>query len=208
MEVKMGLRKTNLFLRIALRLILPLLLLISTFTAIQLTNQLIFLNKIYEIQSRISLQKMTELLNLILEDPSYLQNTYLLRAKLEKAKEDHGVSEILILDPLTRETLYSERHGGGFTNDDLLASERALLDVKQGKGPLLLIDKETQKLNAFVPITTPLQQKVYIAKLAFPLGNLRVALEKSMGALVLMFLITGFAGFLIAGGLSRSIVKP
>lgn len=200
-------RKRTLFFRIALRLIFPLLLLISAFTAIQLTNQLSFLNKVYEIQSRIALQEITEFLTEALADPSHFDNPFLLKAKLERAKETHGVSELLILDPLTRETLFSEKEGG-FVREDLIAAEKSLLHKKEGKPPLLLIDKETQKLNAFVPIKSPVRERIYIAKVTFPLGNLKLALQKSRGALVSMFFLTLLAGFLISGALSRSIVKP
>lgn len=200
-------RKTILFFRIALRLIFPLLLLILAFTAIQLTNQLSFLNQVYEIQSRISLQKITERLIHILAEPRNFQDPLLLKAKLENAKETQGVSGLLILDPLTRETLYSDNKDG-FTPEDLMATERSLLDKKEGKPPLFLIDKEAQKLNAFVPITSPVRERVYVAKVTFPLGNLKLALEKSTGALVSMFLLTLLAGFLIAAALSHSIVKP
>lgn len=200
-------RRTNLFFRIALRLTFPLLLLILAFSAIQLTNQLSFLNKVYEIQSRISLHGITDVLTKLLEDPHSFENPLLLNAKFENAKELHGVSELLILDPLTRETLYSDREGS-FTAEDLIATERSLLDKKEGKPPLFLIDKETQKLNVFVPITSPFREKVYIAKVTFPLGNLELALRKSMGALASMFLLTVFTGILIAAALSSSIVKP
>lgn len=200
-------RKTVLFFRIAMRLIAPFLLLILAFTAIQLTNQLTFLNKVYEIQSRISLQAMTEILTKTLEDPAALGNLYLLKAKLVRAKEVHGVTELLIVDPLTRETLYSDKEEG-FSSEDLIATERSLLDKKEGKPPLFLIDKESQKLNVFVPITSPVKERIYIAKISFPLGNLSLALQKSMGTLVTMFLLTLLAGFLIAAALSNSIVKP
>lgn len=200
-------KRTTLFLRIALRLILPLLLLIAAFSAIQLTNQLTFLNKVYEVQSRVSLQAMTETLARILEDPGPLSTPLLLRAQLEKAKETHGVSDLLLLDPLTREALFSQEEGG-FTPEDLIHAEKSLIDKKEGKPPLFLIDKESQKLNAFIPITSPVRERVYIAKVSYPLGNLRLALEKSLGALTSMFLLTLLAGFLIAGALSRSIVKP
>ncbi len=200
-------RKTTLFIRISTRLIFPFIFLISAFTAVQLTNQLSFLNKVYEIQSRISLDAMTELLTRFLEDPATFEDPFLLRLKLEKAKQTHGVSELLLLDPLTRETLFSETEGG-FTQEDLVSAERSLLDKKDGKPPLLLIDNQAQKLNAFIPVTSPVRERVYIAKLTFPLGNLKLALQKSMGALTLMFGLTLLAGFLIAGVLSRSIVKP
>ena len=200
-------RKTILFFRIAIRLIAPFLLLILAFTAIQLTNQLSFLNKVYEIQSRISLQAMMEVLTKVLGDPASFENPYLLKAKLETVKESHHVSELLILDPLTRENLYSDRDEG-FTSEDLIATERSLLDKKEGKPPLFLIDKDKQKLNVFVPITSPVKNRVYIAKISFPLGNLSLALQKSMGTLVSMFLLTLLAGLLIAGALSNSIVKP
>lgn len=200
-------RKTILFFRIALRLIFPLLLLILAFTAIQLTNQLSFLNQVYEIQSRISLQKITELLSRLLAEPRNFQDLLLLRAKLENAKETTGVSELLILDPLTREILFSEKKEG-FTPEDLVATERSLLDQKEGKPPLFLIDKEAQKLNVFVPVTSPVRERVYVAKVSFPLGNLKLAFEKSIGVLFSMFLLTLLAGFLIAAALSHSIVKP
>ena len=200
-------RKTILFFRIALRLIAPFLLLILAFTAIQLTNQLTFLNKVYEIQSRISLQAMTETLVKTLEDPAVLENSFLLKAKLSRAKETHGVIELLIVDPLTRETLYSEKDEG-FSSEDLIATERSLLDKKEGKPPLFIIDKENQKLNVFVPVTSPFKERVYIAKISFPLGNLSLALQKSIGTLVTMFLLTLLAGLLIAAALSNSIVKP
>ncbi len=200
-------RKTYLFFRIATRLTLPFLLLILAFTGLQLTNQLSFLNRIYEIQSRISLQKMTEVLTETLADPDSYEDPYVLKAKLQTARQTHGVSELLLLDPLTRETLYSESDEQ-FSSQDLIAMERSLLDKKEGKPPLFLIDKEAQKLNAFVPITSPVKERVYIAKMTFPLGNLQLALQKSMGTLLTMFLLTLLAGFLIAAALSQSIVKP
>ena len=199
--------KNALFVRIAFRLIFPLLLLILAFAGIQLTNQLSFLNKIYEIQSRISLQGVNEAINRIMEDSRSFENPFLLKANLQKAKEENNVSDLLVLDPLTRETLYSDTTTG-FTQPDLVAMERSLLDKKEGKPPLFLIDKEAQKLNAFVPFTSSVKQKIYIAKISFPLGNLQLALKKSIGALVSMFLLTLLAGVLIASGLSSSIVKP
>ena len=200
-------KKTSLFLRITLRLIFPLLFLISAFTAIQLTNQLSFLNKVYEIQSRVSLQGMTEILIRTLEDPEIMKSPFLLKAKLEKAKESQGVTELVLLDPLTRETLYSDKPSG-FSREDLVMSEQSLLAEKEGKPPLILIDKEAQKLNAFIPVTSPIKERTYIAKIGFPLGSLKLALEKSLGALTAMFLLTLLSGLFIAAGLSRSIVKP
>lgn len=200
-------QRSSLFFRISLRLIFPLLFLISAFTAVQLTNQLSFLNKVYEIQSRISLQGMTKILSEALENPNHFTNPFLLKAVLEKAKENHDVSDLLILDPLTRETLYSDQQDG-YTREDLIDSEQSLLGKKEGEPPLIVIDKEEQKLNAFIPITSTIKARVYIAKIGFPLGNLKLALQKSMGALIAMFLLTIFTGFLIAAGLSRSIVKP
>ena len=200
-------RKTTLFIRISLRLIFPLLLLISAFTAIQLTNQLGFLNKVYEVQSRISLQAMTEFLGQILQDESFLNNPLMIRARIERAKESHAVSELLIIDPLTRDVLYSDKKEG-FSPSDLVDAERSLLEKKEGKPPLMFIDKEGQKLNAFLPITSHVKERIYIAKIGFPLGNLKLAFEKSIGTLFSMFLLTILSGFLIAGGLSRSIVKP
>ena len=199
--------KNALFVRIAFRLTFPLLLLILAFTAIQLTNQLSFLNRIYEIQSRISLQGMTEALNHTLSDSASFENPFLLKANLQKAKEANNVSDLLVLDPLTRETLYSDS-AEGFSQDDLVAMERSLLDKKEGKPSLFLIDKEGQKLNAFVPLTSSIREKIYIARISFPLGNLRLALKKSTGALFSMFILTLLAGVLIAAGLSSSIVKP
>lgn len=200
-------KKTSLFLRITLRLIFPLLFLISAFTAIQLTNQLSFLNKVYEIQSRVSLQGMTANLVRILEDREAMENPFLLKAKLEKAKEAQGVTELILLDPLTRETLYSGKPAG-FSREDLLVSEQSLLAEKEGGSPLMVIDKEGQKLNAFIPVTSPIKERTYVAKITFPLGSLKLALEKSLGALVAMFLLTLLSGLFIAAGLSRSIVKP
>lgn len=200
-------RRSSLFFRISLRLIFPLLFLISAFTAVQLTNQLSFLNKVYEIQGRISLQGMTEALSDALSNPELAQNPLLLKATVQKAKETHGVSEVLLLDPLTREILYSDR-SEGLTREDLVNSEQSLLAQKEGKPPLIVIDKENQKLNAFIPITNTIWEKIYIAKMGFPLGNLKLALKKSVGALAVMFLLTLFTGFLISAALSRSIVKP
>ncbi len=200
-------RRTTLFFRIALRLIFPFLFLISAFTAIQLTNQLSFLNKVYEIQSRVSLQGMAEVLNQTLANPEDLQNPFTLKAKLEKAKEAHGVSDLLIIDPLTRETLFSDQEDG-IMREDLISAEQSLLAKNEGKSPLFLIDKEAQKLNVFIPITSLVREKVYVAKIGFPLGNMKLALQKSIGALVTMFLLTALAGFIIAAALSRSIVRP
>lgn len=199
--------KTTLFFRISIRLIFPLALLITAFAAIQLTNQLTFLNKVYEIQSRISIQALTELFTRILEEPRHFENPYLLRARVEKGKEAHGASEILLIDPLTREVLFSEKDAGA-SLEDLAAAERSILDKKAEKPPLILIDKEVQKLNAFIPIVSSLRERTYVAKITFPLGNLKLAFQKSMGALIAMFLLTLLSGFLIAGALSRSIVKP
>lgn len=200
-------KKTTLFFRISLGLIFPFTFLIAAFTAIQLTNQLSFLNRVYEVQGRIAIQGMTEFLNRVLQEAEFFDNPYLLKAKLETAKDNHGVSELLVIDPLTRETLFSEK-SEGFTPEDLLAAEKCLINKKEGKPPLFVIDKEAQKLNAFIPITSSVRQRVYVAKVSFPLGNLRLAFEKSVGALTSMFLLTILAGLLIAGALSRSIVRP
>ncbi len=205
--MKKAARQNALFARISFRLIFPLLLLIFAFTGVQLTNQLSFLNRIYEIQSRISLQGMIEALNQTLSDPASFENPFLMKANLQKAKEANNVSDLLVLDPLTREALYSDTEGG-FTQEDLVAMEQSLLDKKEGKPPLFLIDKEAQKLNAFVPLTSPVKEKIYIAKMSFPLGNLKLALKKSTGALLAILILTLLAGVLIAAGLSSSIVKP
>jgi diguanylate cyclase (GGDEF)-like protein len=203
----MGKSKSTLFLRISLRLIFPLCLLISAFTAIQLTNQLDFLNRVYEIQSRIALQGMTSALDEALQNPSHFENALLLKAELNKAQEANRVAELLLLDPLTRDILYSKPEVP-LTPRDLMAAEQALIDKKEGKPTVLFIDKETEKLFAFLPITSSIQQRVYVAKLGFPLGSLQQALQKSVGTLIAMFFFTLLAGLLIAGALSHSIVKP
>ena len=199
--------ETNLFFRIEIRLILPLLLLISAFGAIQLTNQLSYLNRLYQIQARISLQGMTEVLTTALQNPVHFENQFRLKAELEKAKDIHQFSELFLFDPLTRDVLYSDS-SQALSPEDLIAAERALLDMKAGKPPILLIDKTAQKLNVFIPIASSAQQRAYVGKITFPLGSLKLALQKSTGALVVMFCFTLFAGLLIARGLSHSIVKP
>ena len=200
-------KKTSIFLRISLTLLFPLLLLISAFTAIQLTNQFSFLHKFYEVQSRVSINGMSEYLTQTLNDPENFKNPLLLRANFEKAKELYRVSQLLVFDPLTRDILFSDKKSG-FSSDDLIAAEQTLLDKKNGKPPLFLIDKRSQRLNAFTAIASPTMDRTYVAKVSFPLGNMKLALEKSMGGLIAMFLLTLLAGFLIAAALSRSIIKP
>ena len=146
-------RKTTLFIRISLRLIFPLILLISSFAAIQLTNQLLFLNKVYEIQSRASLQAITQRLIRVLHEPGNFENPRLLDTEVKRAQEAYGASEVLLFDPLTREVLFSKQ-GEFFSSSDLLAAEGSLLAKKEGKPPLLEIDKQSQKLNAFIPVTS------------------------------------------------------
>ena len=190
-----------------MRLIFPFLFLITAFTAIQLTHQLSYLNKVYEIQSRISLLGMTEALSQILNNPAILENSLLLKAEIEKASESHRVTDLLLVDPLTREMLYPDR-AEGFAREDLIAAEQSLVAKKEGKPSPIVIDKESQKLNAFVPVTSSARQRVYVAKIGFPLAGLKQALQKSIGALAAMFILTLFSGLTIAAGLSRSIVKP
>ena len=200
-------KQTSLFIRILIRLVFPLLFLTFAFTAIELTTQLSFLNKIYEIQSRASLQAMTRRLSSILQVSANFDNPYLLKAELQRAKEANQVSDLTLLDPLTRDTLYTDDLDG-LSSDNLVAAERSLLEAREGKPPLLLIDKESQKLNAFIPVTSSVKERTYVAKLGFQLGSLKLALQKSMGTLTAMFLFILLAGFVIAGALSHSIVKP
>ncbi len=197
----------SLFSRIMIRLCIPLFVLASLLTSLQLTNQMRILNNQYRLESR---EAFKEIQTTLMEEAKKLNFAEALtetREKLSTLTHFYRVDAINLYNLFERKPVFSEE-ASIWTEADSKAMEEALHQKQQGKSFHIMINKEAKQLVGYLPIEGIDNSQLFIARVIFSLPNIKFALKSSRSILGIIFIFIALAGAVIAQSLSKIIVKP
>ncbi|MBN1688682.1 MAG: sensor domain-containing diguanylate cyclase [Candidatus Omnitrophica bacterium] len=200
-------KKTTLFSRIMIRLSLPLIFLAVTFSALQLWNKITTLHELHQIQSRFTFDSIQKSLQNEVMERHGLGDIVSFREMIDTMINLHPVENIEIFDLLKREPVIQSENSV-WSAFDFKGMEESLYQKQSGKNYHVRVNRQTKKLIAYVPLKSPDNQGVYIARILFSLADIKDALQASRWALGLMLILILLAGSAIGHGLAKSIVKP
>ncbi len=184
---KNPLPKTSLFARIMFWLCIPLFFLGAIFTAIQLTNQIVAFNKIYRIESEIGFENIQKILGLEMKKPQTLGNLPALKRKVETLRSFYRLKAIHLFNLHDGYPLFPE-DGSEWTQGDYQAIEKTLsTERKTGKPYYVTVDKDARQLTAYIPLKGPTEDKIFIARAAFSLADIKTAFRASRRTLFIIF---------------------
>src|SRR4051812_43567327 len=109
-------RKTTLYSRIAIRLTLPLLLLATFFTTLQLTNQIQQLYRYHLLESKFAFRGIYNVLQTELKRKNSLEDAGLFERKIKPLVDFYPFREISIYDPAQNRTLWGN---GAWSSSDI-----------------------------------------------------------------------------------------
>jgi len=198
--------RITLFARIMMSLTIPLLALTLLFTALQLANEMRSLRDSYQVRSKFAFESVHRTLEITPQSTLSKPDLEPLRPIIAELKTIHTGIDIVIYD--LHERQLAEISEGEWTEFDNKATEAALYQRQQGAPYLARVNKVTRKLLAYLPITDSEGAIRLIAKVTFPLANIREALAGSRWMLLIMVFMIALTGIAIGARLSGSIVKP
>ena len=198
--------QNSLFLRIVLQLTLPLILLATLLTALQVSIQLASLNKIHQIESRWTFgdfeKKIHSQFKALKTDQDMVDWDKRLKSKLAA----YDVSDISLFDYVKGSPINAKDNWGSF---DLEHIEKSIADSRQsGKTYRVTVNRQMKQLVAYVPLIQPGSDSIYIARAAIPLSDFKEAINKSSTYLITMLVIVIIVGSMMGYNMSRSIIRP
>lgn len=186
-------------------LTVPLFCLAVIFSMVQITRELKALNQHYQTNSILVFETIHKSLDISIKNWGAILPDRL-KTLTEKILEKNPEIQMHIFDLLDRRLLYDETTT--WTDFDHKATEASLYQKQLGKPYFVKVNKESQKLTAFIPIDSPDGTPVMVARVLFPLGSIREALINSRGLLIIIIVVIALTGTIIGLRLSRSIIRP
>lgn len=199
--------RTTLFIRIMIRLCIPLFFLGAGFMAIQLTNQISTLNRIHQLESRLALDALTKVLDDSASGGEFLHDPQKLVQKLEKIETLYHLEPVQIFEVLEKEPLLKNRPKDWSALDKQRAEESLYMRDK-GKPYHVLVDREAKKFFAYIPMKGLSKKRLFVARAVSSLADVKSALASSRMSLGLILFAIVLVGFMIVQGLAKSIVEP
>jgi len=200
--------KTNLQSRLIILMVLSSVFLISTFTAIQLNNQLqraaefnlyraklgalITKDKLEFLASQAGLQKETR--SVIIEVQSVFSSLV----------QSHVIETAVLLDKNAK-PIVSRGKLASLPDYDALVLEKISQIKDSSRWLFPFVDKRKRLINLFIILENPYG---YVVKLTFSLGNLQQALNEVYLPVVLTIIIVIVGNIILATLLSRALISP
>lgn len=201
--------KHSLFARILIRLTIPLFLLATIVSAVQLVNQIQSLNQYFQVESHLIFVSVQRALDKILENPNSTEHPETILPAIERSislKSSHV--SLTIYDLYSHSALLFDNKKAWTEIDTRRAENSIYLKKKEGRNYFVQIDKDQKSLIAYMPHDTTDQSHTYVTRIIYPLGGIEEALKKSKGTLVSMIALIFLTGLLIGRGLAKSIITP
>ena len=198
--------KKTLFGRILVRLTVPLFFLGAIFMGVQLANQIKAINTLHRVESRNIFDAAQIKLRSEVKKQDSIQNPERLNQKIKELSTFHGIPPIEIIDIIKRKRLFSSQ--SELSQEDLKNIENSLRAKKEGKPYAIIVDKNNNRLNAFIPLVGLEKNQIFIARVQYPLMNFNAVLHESRWTLIFILVLIALVGWLIGSGLSKSIVIP
>lgn len=192
-----------LFSRIMLQLTLPLFLLATLLTALQVNTQFRFINKLHLVQGQSTFSSIGEKFSEF-PDIENEQDLKKFTRKVKSLQDIYNLSEIGLYDYLKRTPVLGE-----WEPFDLEQVEKSMLQKKEGgKSYMAAINKDTKQLIAYIPVVQPDSNNIFIIRAAIGLSDFKEAARQSRDYLIIMMVFILIVGSIIGINMSNSIVKP
>lgn len=197
--------------RITTLMILSSILFISSFTFIQLNNQITSINRYNSYQANFSsmILKNNIEANIAEIEPQdltgYMQNI------LKQLVDTEVIKKVVIFDPEGKIAAATESQfvGENVRYKDLEYLEKLQNLTTQGKWFIPEIDRLRQNLEIYLPLKSgPDKPMAFIAKVSFPLGNIQEALLNVYKPVILTVIIVIAANLLFGYLLSKTVIGP
>ncbi len=198
--------KNSLFLRIVLQLTLPLILLVTLLTALQVNMQLASLNRILQVESQWTFTAFEKKIQSQFKSVKNEQDVIKLDESFKKRLQNFNVSEISLFNYLKGSPVNPKDNWDPF---DLEHSEKVITESgKNGKPYRIALNRQTHQLLVYVPLTQPGSDSIYIARAAILLPDFKEAINKSRTYLIVMLVLVIIVGSMMGYNMSRSIIRP
>ncbi len=198
--------KKSLFIRIVLQLTIPLILLATLLTALQVSIQLISLNKINQTESRWIFSAFDQKIRDEFKSSKSENDMLRLDQRCKSNLSEFNVSEISFFNYLKNSPVNSN---DTWTSFDLKEIEKAILKSNQDdKKHHVAVNRQTRQLSAYIPLSHPDSDSIYIARATILLSDFKTAINKSQAYLTFMFLSILIVGIIMGYGFSNSIIRP
>ncbi len=199
--------KTSLFLRIMLRLTIPLFILATIIAAILLMSQVQSMNRLYKIEGRLVFQTVYQVVGQALRDPVTLQHPEKLNEQILAALDFEQPVKVQIYD-FYNKSFFLPTDTRWTAADNQSAEKSLYVRQKQNKPYFIRIDKASRLLLAYIPFQIQTDDKLLIVRVDYPLAHIEGALFQSRGTLLTLLVLILMTGVLIGRGLAKSIVQP
>jgi diguanylate cyclase (GGDEF)-like protein len=197
--------KTNLFTRISMGFIVPLLFLAALFAAVQLANEMNSLNDSYRLRSRFALESIHKTFQIALAAGNF--NDRSLPELGTQLQQAHPGINIRVYDVFNRRFVFNPL-STEWTPENQAGLESALQKRESDSPYFVKIDRESQRLNAYLPLFEKSAESYWIVHVDLPLPHLRDALIRSRSMLAGMLGMIVLTGIAIGTRLARSIIRP
>lgn len=192
------------FVRIVLRLWLPLLFLGMLLSGIQLAQQIATLNEILGIEAVLIMQNVSKTFRSLTPEEAVLPD--ILRKKTESLTLSYPALTLEIYDPLADKVLLGR--DVNWSETDKNAAQISLRNLRQEKTYAVRTDKTHRALIGYIPFESGVESEFYVARAALPLARIGDALRQSQGTLLLIIMAVLAIGILMAWSLARLVVHP
>jgi len=197
--------------RIISLLIVSSILLIAVFTFIQINNQITNINQQNLYQANLSSRIVEDSLGTIIKQTLPQDIPSLTQSNLKEFKEAKIIQDALIFDSEGKIIASTEEREIGTTVSfkDLNKIDSLEDLLKENTSLLPEIDKSRQRINIYSYLKIdPLNQKVYVAKLMYSLGNIQVALVAVYRPVIISTILVILLNILLAYLLSKTVIGP
>ncbi|MBU1124878.1 MAG: diguanylate cyclase [Candidatus Omnitrophica bacterium] len=184
---------------------------ISAFTVIQLNNQVNNINRFNAYQSNLSSNIIKNNLEEIVRKTPLDGVKSFLQAGMKELADSGILKDALIYDKDRTIIAATEKQMGGKTVSyrELKKFEELALMRKENKSFLPEINKLKRSLDIFMALSSDLDGPVtYVAKVSFPLGNIKEALMEVYRPVVVAIIIVVLANILFGFILSKTVIGP
>ena len=197
--------------RIISLLVISSILIIAIFTFIQINNQITNINQQNLYQANLSSRIVEDNLGAIIKQALPQDIPSLTQSSLKGFEEAKIIQGALIFDPegkiiASTDEWEIERNVSYKDLNKIEALENLL---KQNTSLLPEIDKTRQRINIYSYLKIdPLNQKVYVAKLTYSLGNIQEALIGVYKPVIISTILVILLNILLAYMLSKTVIGP
>lgn len=199
--------RTFLYARILIWITIPLFFLGVFFTALQLTQQITTLNKINRIQSEIAFKGVYKFLKPEFQKEENFSDLASFKKSFAELKQNYGIYQLDAYDVLGNKPLFG-RSKSTWTAQDIQAIGEIIPNYKIGSPYEIRLNKNLKQMIAYLVFQGPDLEALYVTKVAFPLTDVKTAMQASRKTLAVLFAALLMIGFIISQGLANAIIRP